>query len=241
MLTIYLCDDDQDIAKKYSAKISEILSKNDIKNTIHTFISGDDLIRFHLNQQNSPDILFLDIEMDNMNGISVAKKLRTLNFVGIIVFITSSKDYLLDSFDVEAMHYIIKGYTTPVKFQEIILKAAFLCSKKISQTFVCESKGVIKNIAIDNISHFEISNRIVTVFYCNEQFEFYSTLDKILEKLDSHDFVRCHRSFLVNMKYIKSIKKDCLLTTDNHNIPIGIRYSEELKKKFSKHHSSFLL
>ena len=241
MLTIYLCDDDQVIASKYKSKISDILIKNNTKNTIHTFKSGDDLIRFHLNQQSSPDILFLDIEMDNMNGISVAKKLRSLNFVGIIVFITSSKDYLLDSFDVDAMHYVIKNHTTSSKFEEIVLKATFLASKKICETFVCESKGDIKNIPIDNISHFEISNRIATVFYCNEQFEFYSTLDKILEKLDIHDFVRCHRSFLVNMKYIKSIKKDCLLTTDNHNIPIGKSYSEEMKKKFSKHHSSFLL
>ena len=241
MLTIYLCDDDHITAKKYSEKITDIFSKNGIINTIHNFVSGDDLIRFHINQQNSPDILFLDIEMDKMNGIAVAKKLRSLNFVGIIVFLTSSKDYLLDSFDVEAMHYIIKGHTTPDKFQEIILKAANLCSKKISQTFVCESKGTIKNIPIDNISHFEITNRIVTVFYCNEQFKFYSTLDKILENINSLDFIRCHRSFLVNMKYIKSIKKDYLLTNDNHNIPIGIRYSEEMKKKFSKHHSSFLL
>lgn len=236
MLTVYLCDDNKIILEKYANLLHKLASKNKIEININLFTSGEQLV-FHLAEYpNQADMIYLDIVMGKMNGIQTAKELREMGCRAEIVFLTSSNEYVFDSFDISPMHYILKEQTSLSKFEEIFLKAVTLCKQKTRKFFYCESGNVKKQIPMDQISYFEVNNRVITVHYGNhESFDFYSSLEKIETDLKTHDFLRTHRSFIIHLKYIDRIEKNKITLFTGEEIPLGATYTKQIKLAFSKY------
>ena len=100
MLKIAVCDDEP----TFAAQISEKIKKYMPECTIQSFLSGEDLLL----QEKAFDIYFLDIQMEKINGIEIAKKLRELDEESVNVYITGAKEYVFQAFDVAALHYLLK-------------------------------------------------------------------------------------------------------------------------------------
>lgn len=233
MITIFLCDDNNETVERYSDLIKQTAKKKQIDISLSAFYNGRSLL-FHMSDTpDLPDIIYLDILMDGLNGVNTAKKLRELGCNAEIIFLTSSDDYVFDSFDVSPVYYLLKNETSETKFEQVFLRAVHLSDSKATQKFICKSGALHKIIPIKEISHFVIWKGIVTIHYGkNEKFEYWITMEELEEQLRGKNFVRTHRSYIVNLQYIAEFQRRTIILKTGETIPVGVTYEEKVKNTF---------
>ena len=233
MVTIFLCDDNSQAVEKYSTLIKCIAEKNHININLSVFCSGESLI-FHMSDSpNLPDIIYLDILMGHINGVDTAKRLRELGCNAEIVFLTSSEDYVFDSFDAFPVHYLLKEETTERKFEQVFLRAVQLIDGDAAKKIVCQSGGKKSIISIKEISYFDIWKGAVTVHYGQgKTFRFWLTMEELEEQLRGKNFIRTHRSYIVNLQYVSKFGRRTVMLKTGESIPVGVTYEEKVKSNF---------
>ncbi len=237
MITIYLCDDNRETLNQYTRLLEKVARKNNVEIKISSFNSGEELL-FHLSDSpNQADIIYLDILLRHINGMDTAKRLRELGCKSEIIFLTVCEDFVYEAFDIAAVHYLLKSTTSTDKFEQVFLRAVTLVQEKITGMFICKSGNSQKVIPVKDITFFEIWKRVVTVHYKHESAEesvnFYSTMEELEGRLLNKDFVRVHRSYLVNLHCISKLHQNGIILKTGENIPIGVTYIKHVKKIFA--------
>ncbi|HAT4214914.1 response regulator [Clostridium perfringens] len=138
-MNVCLCDDDINVLNYYSNRIDELSSKNSYAFRIETFTSGESLIFELEDNPNKFNVIIIDILMRNINGSETTKILRKYGYNGVIIFLTSSKEFALDSFKVEPFNYILKNYSDD-RINNIFLKASDQVYKNSNKNIVMLSK-----------------------------------------------------------------------------------------------------
>lgn len=239
MTKIYFCDDNEAILDKFKKLLTQIADQYHITVNIRTFTSGEQLL-FHMEDaDNEVDIVYLDILMGGLNGLETAKKLRDRGCNAEIIFLTSNPEYVFDSFDISPTHYILKDSITDDRFREIFFKAAALAESKSSSFFSCVNGTVQKQIAISQISYFEVQNRIVTVHFKGGTFDFYAHMEDLEKMPELNGFLRVHRSFFVHLNYIDQLSKNNLLLITGETIPLGVTYVKNVKSSLARYLNLF--
>ncbi len=229
MLRIAICDDEIFQRLDTTNKLKNILKNNNFNYEIEEFSSGENL----LSSEGYFDVVFLDIKMDKLSGIDTAKKIRENNSTSKIIFLTSFKEYVFQAFDVSAFHYLIK----PVSEEKILeITDKFLKAfheEKSNDFYLVITKGrqAIK-ILLDSIYFFEMQNRIVLIHTTNGIIEYYDKISNIEEKIPSNGFFRCHRSFIVNLKYVIKFDKSSITLENNTKIMLSKRKYDDFSKSF---------
>ncbi len=240
MLKIALCDDNCEAVKRYAELLSQIAEKWKMEIEISCFYSGESLLFHYTEAPKQVDIIYLDILMDQTDGMETARKLRECSCEAQIVFLTSYEDYVYEAFDVNAVQYLLKEETSIEKFEKVFLKAAELASEKEDELFIFEFDGKTHAIPIQHISYFEIWKRLVTVHYQGEKTgKFYGTMEQLENQLFEKNFVRVHRSYLVNLPYISVFQNQAIRLKTEEVIPVGVTFVRLLKKRFSDYISDF--
>ncbi|MFA6847922.1 MAG: response regulator [Lachnospiraceae bacterium] len=111
MLNVFLCDDNEVLLTRYKKILTAIAKKHDHDVRFSLFTSGESLIFNLADSPNDADIIFLDILMGKVNGIDTARQLRAAGCTAEIIFLTSSDEFVFESFDTSPLHYILKGST----------------------------------------------------------------------------------------------------------------------------------
>lgn len=202
-MKIAVCDDEREI-------------REDIAQKIRRFLPGAEVCLFEsaerfLMEKSMPDILFLDIKMDGMSGMDLAGKLRSLGINITIVFLTALEEYVYRAFDVGAFHYLLKPVDS-VKFYEVLEKAVKECERdnenqkrrgeRFEASLTIKNKARTEKVYLSEIVYLEVFNRKVTLHKMHGQIEFYGRLTDLEERLGA-DFVRCHRAYIVNLRYVR--------------------------------------
>jgi len=236
VLRVALCDDNRKAVERYAQLISDIADKHGIEIVLSCFYSGEELLFHCTDTPDQLDIIYLDILMEKIDGMETARTLRDYLCTAQIVFLTSYEDYIYEAFDVDAVQYLLKEDTNADKFEQVFLRAAARATKKQEALFKFEFAGTTTAIPIGQISYFEIWKRLVTVHYDTDKTaKFYDTMERLEQQLSGKDFVRPHRSYLVQLSYIASIHSQELELKTGQMIPLGVTYARELKRKFSDH------
>lgn len=183
---------------------------------------------FDLIDFDDADLIYIGVD-SHFNGISVAKSIRKAGINAVIVFFTRFKEAVFDAFDVEALHYLVDGKISVAKFDEVFRKAVSRAESRIQASIVLNCAGEQRKIIISQIYYFEVFNRIVTVYYRDGSFEFYSTLSRLEDSLASRGFVRVHRAYLVQERYIASIKQKEIVLFNGTTIPVGGKYINSIQ------------
>ena len=196
-MRIAICDDEEKVREILLRKVGTAFPED----TIDTFSSGEELLK----ASEVPDILLLDIKMPGISGMDVAKALRERTDKTVIIFITGEEQYVFDSFDVQAFHYLVKPFSDQ-KLEEVLNKAKELITKEKRQP---EKKYVMVNsggshirICLSDVIYAEVFNSKVIVHTTDSDIEYYGRLTE-LEKLAGEDFFRTHRAYLVHLKFVK--------------------------------------
>ena len=233
MLKVGLCDDHPLFITQLSEIINKISSAHHIAIEITSFESGESLLDFCTKHPNYFDILFLDILMNGINGIDTASSIRALNTDIYIIFVTSSKEYAVDSYNVNAYSYILK----PFSFDSIASKLLELYEKirfNKNNVIYVKNHQDIYTIHLDDVIYFESNLRKITAFMkTGEEISFYNKMSKLEEEIGNTIFLRCHRSFLVNLMYVKNLVGCDLFTTTHHQLPISKKYLCSTRESFT--------
>ncbi|MGG7162189.1 LytR/AlgR family response regulator transcription factor [Clostridium ihumii] len=241
MIKIGLCDDNKLYLEQLSKIIKNISISTDIKFEISIFNSGESLLDFYSNHKDYFDILFLDILMDGINGVDLAKSIRNYNYNEYIIFITTSKEYALDSYSVNAYNYILKPFSYDT-IEKLILDLNEKINLNGKNIIYVKNNQDICSFNLNNVIYFESNLRKITAHLLNgEKITFYNKMSTFENELSSNMFVRCHRSFLVNLVYLKSIIGFNIITTTNDSVPISKKYLNSTRDIFTNFIKSKLL
>ena len=226
-MKVVLCDDDSRVCEEYTQILQEILAK--AKFAPATFEVYDSGVQLLANWQwSNRDILLLDIRMPERDGIEVANELRKRGYRGEIIFLTVSKEHAFEAFDVDAYHYLVKDEVNRDKVESVFLEAYKEVTERERRYITLSRGGDLRNIAIDSIYYFAMKNRIMTVYYDDEEFSFYSTMDKIEEILKGQGFTRVHRAYLVATEKSRKAENGKEIHIANGDIiPLGAKYAKD--------------
>lgn len=176
-------------------------------------------------------ILFLDIEMEKMDGIALAREIRKHNRQMQIIFVTGYMEYIQEGYDVEALHYLLK----PVSQEKTdsVLERAVERLKTADAVLFVESSGELTRIPLHEIRYIE-SNRNYNIIHADTDYEMRGTLSELEAKLDEA-FVRVGRSCLVNLHYVRRIGKTELILSTGENLPVPRGSYKKLNEAFIKY------
>lgn len=235
MLRIAMCDDNLQSTEAYLRLLESIAEKNGIEISITKYSSANEILFEWEEKDRQADVLFLDIHMDEIDGMELAARLRERGYKSEIIFLTKDPGQMQKAFDVEAFHYVVKNNTTGTKFKEIFLRLVEKISQKKKEYITFSCAGENRNILVDSIRYFQVDVRVVTVYYNEGQsFEFYSTIGKIENALCAKGFIRIYRSMLVNIAYVRSATPTEVVMMDGTKLPVGRSYWKELKEELAR-------
>lgn len=222
MLRIAICDDEKYMSDKIKMMISNYFYSKNIDITVSQFSSGEELLK----DNGKIDILFLDIQMKDMDGMETARKLRSRKFKGVLIFITVLKEMVFQSFEVQAFDYLVK----PVEAGcfERTMERLLDTMKNAGESSLLVQKGYESRIVLlEEIVFCEIIDRKVYLHLkSSEIIDFYDRIENLETKLDS-SFYRYHRSFLINLKYLKNYKNGTAYMEGGVKIPVSRLRSRE--------------
>lgn len=234
MIHIAICDDEKYYREQMEQLITGYLKEHqlDSKVAIETFSSGKELCDRAAEIQKY-DVVFLDISMDGVNGIETGYKIRRYRNDTCIIFVTGFFNYALEGYKVDAFRYLMKD-TIETSINEC-LDGVFEKLKSQIDTLKLKFLEGKKSVYIDKIMYIESQKHKLT-FYVDgpegTKYNIYTKLDTIEEQLKGYKFLRIHKSYLVNMKYIYKINnyKMKLTTGQEFTIP-KLRY-QSVKEEF---------
>ncbi|MCC0645542.1 MULTISPECIES: LytR/AlgR family response regulator transcription factor [unclassified Clostridioides] len=230
MLNIVICEDDFIFRDKLKVYVEVILKDIDKQFEIITFNCGEDLIE---NYPEDTHIFFLDIEMDKLSGMDIARKIREVDCNSEIIFTTAVVDYIQDGYEVRAYRYLIK----PIEFNELkkhVLSCVEDLTKRNENNLIIQNKGTVYKISIDSITYIEVRDKDITIHTIDQSYDIKKSLSKIEKELNERNckFYRCHKSYLVNMNHIQYIKQNVVLV-NNAEIPVSRSKIKDFKIKLA--------
>ena len=209
--------DDEPHARRF---LNALLVKDDTIHILGECANGREALNFCKNQ--SPDIIFLDIQMPGLSGLEVAYQLRKSN--ALIVFSTAYDQYAIQAFEVEALDYLIKPFTDK-RFNEVLTRAKKMIelnqrkqfSDRVERMYqnysqgsapsltelIIPNRGLEDRIPIDDILYFE-SSSVYVIIHTKRKQHIYRSAMELLSKQLPQQFVRIHRSFIINMNHVQS-------------------------------------
>lgn len=199
-LNIAICEDLQSEREH----LLSVLNQTNIPFNIVNFHNAEDFLSQY--QLRKYDLIFMDIFMNGMTGIEAATEIRKLDNQVSIVFTTSSLDYTLESYRLKAMNYLEK----PVKYQDIlpVLQLVNMQKEYIPKISI-HTKNGDRQIPLHDILYFEQKGIKFFVFLAdNTMLTGNGKIINFIEQLDDNFFYQCHKSYIVNFSYVKSLNKE---------------------------------
>ena len=231
IMKIAICDDDV-TQREYLAKtVAEWAKKNQHMTDIRQYIDAKSFLFDYLEDKGF-DILLLDIEMPEMNGIDLAKTVRRENSTVQIVFITGFYEYFSDGFDVSALHYLIKP-ADERKLFTVLDKAVDNLAYRQRSVLLVTADGEVK-VSLADILYIESENVYIIVHTVHGDYRTRMALTKFMEQLDE-TFFKVHRSFVVGLKYIKKITRTEVIMTNGASAPISRGLYDEVHTALIKY------
>lgn len=229
MIRIAICDDEIKCCeqmKSYLLQYMKMIQKNLV---IDVYQAGEDL----LNADIIYDIIFLDIELKVVDGITIGKKIKDINISSLIVYVTSHKKYYANAFQIHAFMYLTK----PCKYEEVY-NVMNDCLKYIEKNqknkyMMINVNGNIINFSIDDVYYFEYIERKVVVHAKVIKPSICISMKQLYEQIAKYGFGIPHSAFIINYKYVSKILGYNLILKNEDIIPISQRKMKQFKKELA--------
>ena len=232
MIKIAFCDDDLSALDEINKLLQKYCIVHNQKMACKEFCSPFELLAV-LEKGAYFDILLLDVIMPGEDGISVAKQVRQYDNNVEIIFLTSTSEYAVESYTVDAYFYQMKPILEE-KFFELMDSVISECERAKDASLVVRCKSGITRINLEKLEYCEVIGR--TLFFHQENgtvLECTGSLDELCGKLAAHDsFLRVHRSFVINMEYIQNISYKAITMDSLEKIPIPHGKCSEIKNRY---------
>lgn len=230
-LNIAICDDDVSVLSIVSASIGSAFSKHGYSAEVNTFSRTKELeVRM---KEQSYDLIFLDIDMPGMDGITFAKRLRAGDCGTDIIFISSREDKVFESLRTNPSGFVRKRrFLEDVpEIVELWLKSR---PKDAEKKLVIHSKEATYTFSVDTVPYIESRGKVQYIHATDrdEPVALRRSMQDLEESLEPFGFLRIHKGYLVNYKFIRRLQEDEAVLTNEERLPLSRRRIQEIRNRY---------
>lgn len=233
MIHIAICDDEEYFRLREEKLVTEYMEKRGISCHIAVYASGKEMLAAA--DAISYDIIFLDINMEDMDGIETARSIRQISRKVFIVFVTAYITYALEGYKVNAVRYLLKeesGLENALKECLDTVTAQMDAGKKQYEINIPNGR---KSIPADSLVYAESRLHKVHFFSMEEEIKEYSKydrLDRVAQELTPYGFFRIHQSYLVNIRYVKNVERYTASLENGIALSISKKYYKDVERAY---------
>lgn len=234
VLRVAICDDEIGFTTKIEDIILRVSRANGIKVEVSVFFDGITLLNDYMHNNARYDLVFLDIEMKQMDGLETARKIREMDELVYLIYVTSYSSYALEAYEVHPFQFLVK----PIEEDLVIKYYMMIHSKIISDAIFYDYKYKkdYYKVWVSDIMYFESDRRVINIVLSDgSKRVYYDKLSKVEERLGKQriDFWRIHRSLLVNVKYIVKKAYDYVVLSDGTVFYISEDRRKDLNERYA--------
>jgi len=233
LIHIAICDDSKQERQILAALFKRYQELHATPLQIHIFQNGFSLLDA-IDQGKRFDITILDILMPGENGIEIARNIRASGTDTEIIFLTSSPEYAVDSYEVKAQNYLLKPITEEKFFASIDSILAELDKKDTASFIIYTTEKQYSRIRVSSLVYGEVTHRTITLHLADQtMISAVMTFTEFQDILKAYpDFIYPHRSYAVNMNYIQYVTKSDIILTDGQKIPLSRNNYTKISEQF---------
>lgn len=235
LIKVAICEDDTADQQMLTSLLADYFNHYALSFTVSVFPSSKDLLRV-LPARNF-SLLFLDIFLDKTNGMELARHIRSLGFDVPIIFTTMSRDFAVESYEVNALYYIVKPVTGE-KLAAAMKKTVENLTARQHCLEVVSGRETLR-VCFQDILYAEAFGNQIILHTLQGDLPTYQSLNTLL-KQSGDSFLRCHRSFLVNMDYIKKVDKKDFVLTSGDRVPIRTNGRAQAIEQYNRYFTNRL-
>lgn len=231
-INIALCEDEFEICNYFKSQLEKAFFK--YKMSVKIFPYQDPVSLLHAISEINFQIYFLDIDLPNLDGITLGTQIRQMTSPSTcILFLSNKEDMVFRSFSVQPLRFIRKDHFF-AEIDESI--TAILNFRKNHQpaTFTIETDGKLLSLSIPSIQYIESYGRNQLIHYDTHIYKTNSKLCDMEHTLEQYGFLKIHKSYLVNYRFIFSIEKNCIILDNHQTLPLSKYRVNEVKKLYHK-------
>ena len=236
MVHFILCDDDNVFLQKLSQKLKNVLSQLNRASNICSVPSPEEITEAMCA---SCDVAILDIDYDgqSVNGIDLARKIRSFRKNAVIIFVTNFIEYAPEGYEVQAFRYLLKS-NLEQDFSKYIQQALEQVDS-LRESLQIQINGEVIDLPLENILFFEVQQHNITAHLQRsplrkdlKTYSYYGSLTELEQKLEPRGFLRIHKSYLVNMKHLKKFQCREATLDNGMTLRVGEKSYAENKQKY---------
>lgn len=231
MIKFAVCDDEPLMARELSASLEAYMEEHrDVPCSVRRFSSG----RALLESGDSFDVVFLDVQMASPNGMDTARLLRRRGDRSLLVFVTVLKECVFDAFEVEACGYLVKPLD-PGRFRQTMDRVLKSLAREAAKSIVVRRGTGCQVVPLSEIVYCEVLGRKLYLHKSDGAvIDYYDRLDSLERRVDRR-FFRCHRSYLVNLDYVRGCRDGQVLLPRGESVPASRLRERELTQALLRH------
>lgn len=219
MLRIGICDDVYDARLVLRSALERALEARHIQGQFFEFSSGEGLLGWLEHHAGELDLVFLDMEMGELDGMETARRLRAADAGLQLVFVTGYADHVFDGYSVGALGYLLKPPRIE-QLEAVLDRAQAALVRDLDRAYICRSGDIRYRIPIANILYFVSDRRQVTCVTEGRDYTFYGKLDGVAEEVGD-GFVRIHQRYLVRSGAVDRIEGSEVVLRDGQRLPVS--------------------
>lgn len=239
-MRIGICDDGKNARWEVRELCERYFCENQIEHDYIEFESGEEVLSYSIQQGNEPlDLLFLDVELGKLNGISLKEQLSKQRVIERIVFVTSHRDKVFDAFGQKTIGFILK----PPTYERVEKMLAIAKEEKLENlVLVFEGyQGKKHSFSLKEIAYFKAAGSYTEIYrYAlegtgTERFVICKKMGEVERSMENCSVLRVHKSFLVNLANVVDIGDAITLKNVEEKLPIGRKYKEQVKTAYTSY------
>ncbi|WP_164489045.1 MULTISPECIES: LytR/AlgR family response regulator transcription factor [unclassified Romboutsia] len=231
-MNIAICEDNNEEFNIINKYIENWSKEKNIEVKVDKYRSAESFL-FEWIDYDKYDLIFLDIKMKYISGIELSNLIREKNKIVDIVFTTGIFEHALHGYSVNAMQYLLK----PIGQNDIHLCLDKVLEKlnytnKLSKFIIIKTSKNCIRLNYDEIYYFEMFSPNITIYTIKEEIVIRKTISEVEDDLRDNLFIRCHRSYIVNLRYVKSISKNTIILENGVSIPVSRNKYKEVNDSY---------
>lgn len=219
MLRIGICDDLADARLVLRSLLERILENRKVQGQFFEFSSGETLLRWYDHHAGELDIIFLDMELHELDGMETARRLRTEDTGLQLVFVTGYAEHVFDGYSVGALGYLLKP-PKQEQLEAVLDRAQTALYRDLERAYICRSGDTHYRIPISNILYFASNRRQVQCVTESRSYTFYAKLDAVAAEV-GREFLRVHQRYLVRAGAVDRMESGEVILRNGERLPVS--------------------
>ncbi len=224
-MRIAICDDDKEFLKSMRSLLER--SEPSLDNMVSCYQSGERLLEAFESKEVHYDVIFMDIELEGMDGITLAKKLRAVNDETFLVFLTNYAEYAIAGYEARAFRYLLKPVDEK-DIQKLLADIRKEWGSRQSLRIMVESRELL--LPLEKINYMDAQKKYTTIYAGEQQYLSRVSLSDYEKQLQDKGFFRIHRKYLVNLCNITGWDKHWI-EVDGQRLPVSYRKEKEFREQ----------